>query len=134
MTKLRHDKVEAIAKSLPPLEVDDPDGDARVLVMGWGSTYGPVLGATRRAREAGTKVARIHLRHINPLPADLGDILARYDRVLLPENNSGQLAMLLRARFLKDITGYNRVTGQPLRAGEIAEQITALAATLEVPA
>ena len=134
MTQLRHDKVEAIAQSLPPLEVDDPDGDARVLVLGWGSTYGPILGAARRAREAGTKVARVHLRHLNPLPSDLGDILARYDHVLLPENNSGQLAMLLRARYLVDVQGYNRVTGQPLRAGDIAERITALASKTEVAA
>ncbi|HKJ56728.1 MAG TPA: 2-oxoacid:acceptor oxidoreductase subunit alpha, partial [Nitriliruptoraceae bacterium] len=134
MTLLRHDKVEAIAQSLPPLEVDDPDGDARVLVLGWGSTYGPILGAVRRAREAGTKVARTHLRHLNPLPSDLGDILARYDRVLMPENNSGQLAMLLRARYLVDVTGYNRITGQPMRAGDIAERISALAATTKVSA
>ncbi len=134
MTKLRHDKVEAIARTLPPLDVDDPDGDARVLVLGWGSTYGPILGAVQRARKAGTKVARTHLRHLNPLPADLGDILSRYDHVLLPENNSGQLAMLLRARYLVDVQGYNRVTGQPLRAGDIAQRITALASTTKAPA
>ena len=132
-TELRHARVEKIAESFPPLEVDDPTGDADCLVLGWGSTYGAIRGGVRRARAAGASVARLHLRHLNPLPHDLGDVLARYDKVLLPENNTGQLQMLLRSRYLKDITGYHRVTGQPFRAAELADQILALLGQ-EVPA
>ncbi len=128
MTTLRHDKVQAVAKSLPPLEVDDPDATddgpgADLLVIGWGSTYGPIRGGVDQARERGHKIARVHLRHLNPFPRDLGEILHRYDRVLLPENNTGQLRMLLRAEFLVDIVGHNRVTGQPLRAAEVSGAI-----------
>jgi 2-oxoglutarate/2-oxoacid ferredoxin oxidoreductase subunit alpha len=133
-TELRHARVEKIAESFPPLEVDDPTGDADVLVMGWGSTYGSIRGAVRRAREAGARVARLHLRHLCPLPHDLGAVLDRYDKVLLPENNTGQLQLLLRGRYLKDITGYHRVTGQPFRAAELADQILALRDDQEVPA
>ncbi len=132
-TELRHARVEKIGESFPPLEVDDPTGDADVLVIGWGSTYGAIRGAVRRAREAGASVARLHLRHLNPLPHDLGDVLDRYEKVLLPENNTGQLQMLLRSRYLKDIIGYHRVTGQPFRAAELADQILALLGQ-EVPA
>ncbi|MFP5308346.1 MAG: 2-oxoacid:acceptor oxidoreductase subunit alpha [Actinomycetes bacterium] len=131
MTRLRHEKVERIAERTPPLEVDDPDGDATLLLLGWGSTYGPIRGAVRRLREEGIKVARAHLRTVNPLPRGLGEALERYDRVLLPENNTGQLRMLLRARFLKDIEGYDRVTGLPFTAAEIAD---AVRSTLEVRA
>jgi 2-oxoglutarate/2-oxoacid ferredoxin oxidoreductase subunit alpha len=131
MTRLRHEKVERIADRTPPLEVDDPDGDATLLLLGWGSTYGPIRGAVRRLREEGIKVARAHLRTVNPLPRGLGEALERYDRVLLPENNTGQLRMLLRARFLKDIEGYDRVTGLPFTAAEIAD---AVRSTLEVRA
>ncbi len=127
-TEIRRDRIEVIAESLPPLEVSDPDGDATVLVLGWGSTYGPIRGAVHQARERGAKVARAHLRHLSPLPHDLGDVLARYETVLLPENNLGQLRMLLRAKYLKDIVGYNRVTGQPFRASELCEQILSLTA------
>ncbi len=132
-TDLRHERVEKIAESFPALEVDDPTGDADLLVLGWGSTYGPIRGAVRQARDAGARVARAHVRHLVPLPHDLGDVLARYDRVLLPENNMGQLSMILRARFLKDITGYNRVTGQPFGAAELSDQILSLLGQ-EVPA
>jgi 2-oxoglutarate/2-oxoacid ferredoxin oxidoreductase subunit alpha len=125
-TEIRYQRMDRIADSIPPIEVDDPDGDADVLILGWGSTYGPIRGAVRRARDKGAKVARVHLRHLLPLPADLGDVLARYDRVLLPENNMGQLAMLLRAKHLKDIRAYNKVTGQPFRAAELCDQVMAL--------
>jgi 2-oxoglutarate/2-oxoacid ferredoxin oxidoreductase subunit alpha len=131
MTRLRHDKVERIADRTPPLEVDDPDGDATLLLLGWGSTYGPIRGAVRRLRDEGLKVARAHIRTVNPLPRGLAEALERYDRVLLPENNTGQLRMLLRARFLKDIEGYNRVSGLPFTAAEIAD---AVRSTLEVHA
>jgi 2-oxoglutarate ferredoxin oxidoreductase subunit alpha len=121
MVRTRQAKVDGIARSLPPLEVDDPTGDAKVLVVGWGSTYGPIGAACRRVRRAGLPVAQVHLRHLNPLPRDLGEILHRYERVVLPEMNLGQLAMLLRARYLVDVIGYNQVRGLPFRASELAE-------------
>jgi 2-oxoglutarate ferredoxin oxidoreductase subunit alpha len=121
MVRTRQAKVDGIARSLPPLEVDDPTGDAKVLIVGWGSTYGPIGAACRRVRRAGLTVAQAHLRHLNPLPADLGDILHRYERVIVPEMNLGQLAMLLRARYLVDVIGYNQVRGMPFRAAELAE-------------
>ncbi|MBB2909121.1 2-oxoglutarate ferredoxin oxidoreductase subunit alpha [Streptosporangium becharense] len=120
MVRLRQAKIDGIAQDIPPLEVDDPDGDARVLVLGWGSTYGPIAAAVRRIRSAGGKVAQAHLRHLNPLPANTGEVLRSYDRVLLPEINLGQLALLLRARFLVDIISYNRVRGLPFKAEELA--------------
>jgi 2-oxoglutarate ferredoxin oxidoreductase subunit alpha len=118
MVRLRQAKVDGI--DVPDLEVDDPTGDARVLVLGWGSTYGPIAAAVRRVRTAGGKVAQAHLRHLNPLPANTGEVLKSYDKVLLPEINLGQLALLLRARFLVDIISYNRVRGLPFKAQELA--------------
>ncbi len=131
MVRTRQAKIEAIAKSLPPLEVDDPSGQARVLVIGWGSTYGPIGAACRRVRRAGYHVAQTHLRHLNPFPSDLGEILARYDRVLVPEMNLGQLSKLLRAEYLVDALGYNHVRGLPLKAAELAEAIGQLVGQAE---
>ena len=128
MTELRAMKVAGIAKDIPPLEVEDPDGDARVLVIGWGSTYGPIKAACRRVRADGSPVAQAHLRHLNPFPANTGEVLARYDRVLVPEMNLGQLRMLLRAQFLVDAVGYNRVRGLPFSSSELADAIAAPAA------
>jgi 2-oxoglutarate ferredoxin oxidoreductase subunit alpha len=124
MVRTRQAKVDAIAQSIPVTEVDDPDGRARVLVLGWGSTYGPIGAAVRRLRAAGRPVAQAHLRHLNPFPPDLGDVLRRYDRVLVPEMNLGQLAMLLRAKFLVDVVGYNKVRGLPFTATELVDAIT----------
>jgi 2-oxoglutarate/2-oxoacid ferredoxin oxidoreductase subunit alpha len=120
MTRTRQAKIDGIAATLPPTEVDDPDGDARVAVIGWGSTYGPVGAACRRIRRSGRSVAQIHLRHLNPFPADLGEILARYDRVICPEMNLGQLALLLRATYLIDVESHTQVRGLPFRATELA--------------
>jgi 2-oxoglutarate ferredoxin oxidoreductase subunit alpha len=131
MVRTRQAKVDAITRSIPPLEVDDPDGTARVLVLGWGSTYGPIGAAVRRLRRRGIPVAQAHLRHLNPFPADLGEVLARYERVLVPEMNLGQLALLLRARYLVDVVSYNRVRGLPLRSTELADAIEDLVAALE---
>jgi 2-oxoglutarate/2-oxoacid ferredoxin oxidoreductase subunit alpha len=131
MVRTRAAKVERIAESLPPLEVDDPDGLAKVLVLGWGSTYGPIGAGVRRVRRAGYHVAQVHLRHLNPFPRDLGDILKRYEKVLIPEMNLGQLAMLVRARYLVDAVGYNHVRGLPLKAAELAEAIGNLVADAE---
>jgi 2-oxoglutarate/2-oxoacid ferredoxin oxidoreductase subunit alpha len=131
MVRTRAAKVERIADTLPPLEVDDPTGDARVLVLGWGSTYGPIGAGVRRVRKAGYAVAQAHLRHLNPFPKDLGDILARYDKVLVPEMNLGQLSLLLRARYLVDVVGYNEVRGLPLKAAVLADVIGGLVAEAE---
>ena len=123
MVRTRQAKIDGIAASIPPLEVDDPSGTARLLVLGWGSTYGSIGAAVRRARRDGHQVAQAHLRHMNPFPANLGDVLRRYDKVLLPEINLGQLALLLRGKFLVDVISYNRVSGLPFRAAELAEAI-----------
>ena len=131
MVRLRQAKVDAVAKSIPPLEVDDPSGAAKVLVIGWGSTYGPIGAGVRRVRKAGHNVARVHLRHLNPFPTNLGEILLRYDRVLVPEMNLGQLSLLLRAKYLVDAQGYNHVRGLPLKAADIARAIGSLVAEAE---
>ena len=131
MVRTRQAKVDRIADSLPPLEVDDPDGAARVVALGWGSTYGPIGAGVRRVRKAGYHVAQVHLRHLNPFPKDLGGILARYDKVLIPEMNLGQLSMLIRAKYLVDAVGYNQVRGLPLKAAEVAEAIGELISQAE---
>jgi 2-oxoglutarate ferredoxin oxidoreductase subunit alpha len=131
MVRTRQAKVDRIADSLPPLEVDDPEGRAKVLVLGWGSTYGPIGAGVRRVRRAGYHVAQAHLRHLNPFPKDLGEVLKRYDKVLVPEMNLGQLSMLLRAKYLVDAVGYNHVRGLPLKAAELAEAIGELVAQAE---
>jgi 2-oxoglutarate/2-oxoacid ferredoxin oxidoreductase subunit alpha len=123
MVRLRQAKIDGIAASIGPLAVDDPTGDARLLVLGWGSTYGPIGAAVRRVRKAGRPVAQAHLRHLNPFPANTGEVLRAYDRVLVPEMNLGQLALLLRGRFLVDVQGYNRVRGLPFKAEELADVI-----------
>jgi 2-oxoglutarate ferredoxin oxidoreductase subunit alpha len=123
MVRLRQAKIDGIAGDIPPLEVDDPDGDARLLVLGWGSTYGSIGAAIRRVRLAGDKVAQAHLRHLSPFPANLGDVLGRYEKVLVPEINLGQLALLLRGRYLTDVISYNRVRGLPFRAAELSNVI-----------
>ena len=122
MTRLRAEKIARIADDLPPLEVD-ADEDAELLVLGWGSTYGAIRAAVRRVRARGLRVARAHLRHLNPLPGNVGEVLRRYPRVLVPEMNTGQLARLLRAEFLVDCRSYSKVAGQPLFAAELEEAI-----------
>ncbi len=131
MVRTRQAKIDRIANSLPPLEVDDPTGDAKVLVLGWGSTYGPIGAGVRRVRKAGYQVAQTHLRHLNPFPNDLGEILARYDKVLVPEMNLGQLSLLLRAKYLVDVVGYNEVRGLPLKAAVLADVIGGLVSEAE---
>jgi 2-oxoglutarate/2-oxoacid ferredoxin oxidoreductase subunit alpha len=126
MTRLRAQKVAGIAADIPELEVDDPDGDANVLVLGWGGTYGPIAAGVRRVRRAGSSVAHAHLRYLNPFPRNTGEVLRRYERVLIPEMNLGQLLKLVRAEFLVDAVGYNRVRGLPLRAAEVADAIQAM--------
>ena len=125
MVRLRAQKVAGIAADIPELSVDDPDG-ASLLVLGWGGTYGPITAAVRRVRNGGGKVAQAHLTHLNPFPRNTGDVLRSYDRVLVPEMNLGQLLKLVRAEFLVDAVGYNRVRGLPLRASELADAMEAL--------
>ena len=127
MSELRRDKVAGIAKDIPPLDVDDPSGKARILVLGWGSTWGGIRAACRRARTHGVDVAHAHLRHLNPFPANTGDVLRSYDHVLIPEMNLGQLLTMIRSTFLIDAIGLNKIMGRPFTAQEIAEKIEEIA-------
>jgi 2-oxoglutarate ferredoxin oxidoreductase subunit alpha len=123
MTKLRAEKIERIANDIPDLEVfGDPDG-GDLLVLGWGSTYGVNRTAVQRARAAGKSVSQAHLRYINPFPKNLGDILKRFKKVLIPENNLGQMQLLIRGKFLVDAEGLHRVTGRPFTISEIEAKI-----------
>ncbi|MGH2660045.1 MAG: 2-oxoacid:acceptor oxidoreductase subunit alpha [Actinomycetota bacterium] len=123
MTELRAAKVAKIADDIPPLEVDDPDGDAELLVLGWGSTWGTIRATVRRARDQGKKVAAAHLVHLNPLPKNTGDVVRTYRKVLIPEMNTGQLALLIRGRFLVDAISYSKVQGLPIFAEELEQEI-----------
>jgi len=119
MTRLRHERIERIADSIPDVVVDDPSGSATALVVGWGSTYGAIDAAVARLRASGRNVARAHLVHLHPFPSNLGEVLARYERVVVPELNMGQLARLLRAEFLVDARTISKVQGLPFRASEL---------------
>ena len=125
MTRLRAQKVAGIASDIPELEVDDPDG-ASLLVLGWGGTFGPIAAAVRKVRQADGHVAQAHLHYLNPFPRNTGEVLSRYDRVLIPEMNLGQLLKLVRAEFLVDAVGYNRVRGVPFRSSELVDAIEAM--------
>jgi len=122
MTELRAAKIAGIAREIPPLAVDSEPG-ASLLVLGWGSSEGAIRAGVRRARAAGLKVASAQLHHLDPLPSNTGDVLRSFDRVLVPEMNSGQLAQVLRAKFLVDVESFCKVQGQPLFAAEIEQQI-----------
>ncbi|MFB8028302.1 MULTISPECIES: 2-oxoacid:acceptor oxidoreductase subunit alpha [unclassified Streptomyces] len=117
MVRTRQAKVDGI--EVPDLEVDDP-AEATTLVLGWGSTYGPITAAVRRLRAAGDTIAQAHLRHLNPFPRNLGEVLRRYDKVVVPEMNLGQLALLIRAKYLVDATSFNQVNGMPFKAEQLA--------------
>ncbi len=121
MVRTRAAKIDGI--TVPDLEVDDPGAQARVLVLGWGSTYGPIGAAARRVRRAGHAIAQAHLRHLNPFPANLGEVLASYDKVVIPEMNMGQLSSLIRARFLIDTISLTQVRGMPFKAQDLAEML-----------
>ena len=127
MVRLRQAKIDGIVREIPDLVVDDPAGPdgrhAKVLVLGWGSTYGPIVAAVRRVRKTGRQVAYTHLRHLNPFPGNLGAILRSYDRVIVPEMNLGQLALLLRAKYLVDVQSYSRVRGLPISLSELAHDL-----------
>ncbi|MET8828738.1 2-oxoacid:acceptor oxidoreductase subunit alpha [Streptomyces sp. NPDC004610] len=117
MVRTRQAKIDGI--EVPDVTADDPDG-ARTLVLGWGSTYGPITAAVRRLRTAGLPIAQAHLRHLNPFPRNLGEVLQSYDKVVVPEMNLGQLATLIRAKYLVDAHSYNQVNGMPFKAEQLA--------------
>src|SRR5207248_3353184 len=121
MVRTRAARVEAI--EVPDLEVDDPDGLASVLVLGWGSTYGPIGAAARALRLRGLNIAQAHLRHLSPFPRNLGEVLRRYDKVVIPEMNLGQLAAVIRSRYLVDAIAYNQVRGLPFTASELESML-----------
>ena len=122
MTRLRAERIARV--EVPDVEVDDPDGDATLLVLGWGSSYGAIEGAARRLRrEQGLKLATAHVRHLNPLPGNLEQVLRSYERVLVPEMNMGQLSKLLRAEFLVDVESYTKVDGLPIFTRDVMEQV-----------
>jgi 2-oxoglutarate/2-oxoacid ferredoxin oxidoreductase subunit alpha len=125
MTLLRAAKIQAIEEDIDPLEWDGDD-DAKILVLGWGSTYGAIGAACRRMRANGSKVARAHLKHLNPFPKNTGEILSRFEKVVIPEMNMGQLSKLIRAQFLIDTVSINKVKGLPFRAAELEEKIMEL--------
>lgn len=128
MVQLRAEKIERIADDIPDLEVLGPKS-GELLVLGWGSTYGAIRTAVESVQREGASIACAHLRYLNPLPRNLGDVLDRFEKILLPEMNSGQLRLLLRARFLKDIEGQNKIQGQPFKTSEIRERILAMVST-----
>ena len=128
MVRLRQAKIDGI--DVPDLQVDDPSGEARVLALGWGSSYGPIGAACRRVRKLGMPIAQAHLRHLNPLPHNLGEVLARYDRVVVPEMNLGQLALLLRAKYLVDVHSHTKVAGLPFKAEELQNVFSDIIANL----
>ncbi|HXB56484.1 MAG TPA: 2-oxoacid:acceptor oxidoreductase subunit alpha [Vicinamibacteria bacterium] len=122
MVRLRAAKVEAIAQEVPDVvPAGDPDGD--LLLVGWGSTYGPITAALRAQREKKRRLGHVHLRHLNPLPRNLGSVLKRYKRVVVPEMNMGQLVWLLRAKYLVDAEGFNKIQGKPFKQAEIEAKI-----------
>ena len=125
MVRVRHQKVTRITQEIPPTKVHGPER-GKLLVLGWGSTYGAIAAAVEDAQAQGHTVAHVHLRHLNPLPADLGDVLSRYDRVLVPEMNMGQLLKLVRAEYLIDAIGLNKIQGRPFKVSEVATRIARL--------
>ncbi len=126
MVHLRRDKIAGIAADIPLVEVNDETGDAQLLLVSWGSTYAAVAAGVKRVRARGMKAAHVHLRHLNPLPTNLGEVLGRYTQVLVPEINLGQLSRILRAEFLVDAKTMSKIQGVPFRVGEIEAAITAL--------
>ena len=122
MNRLRKEKIERMANDFPEVEVDGPD-EGEILVVGWGGTRGSITAATEVVRNEGLAVSQIHLRHLNPFPRNLGDILARFDKILLPELSDGHLALLLRAKYLVDVRSLAKVEGQPFKISELTDAI-----------
>jgi 2-oxoglutarate ferredoxin oxidoreductase subunit alpha len=130
---MRAAKVEAIVQEVPDVvPVGDAEGD--LLIVGWGSTYGAITAAVKARRAHGHRIGHVHLRHLNPLPRNLGTVLGNYDKVLVPEMNMGQLSMILRAKYLVAAEGYNKIQGQPFKQSEIEAKIEAVLADSLDPA
>jgi 2-oxoglutarate ferredoxin oxidoreductase subunit alpha len=126
MTDLRAEKVERITNFIDPIEVfGDADG-GDVLIVGWGSTFGSIRAAVHAMRSDGVSVSHVHIRHLNPLPKDLGDVLSRYKTVICPEMNTGQLSLVLRAKYLVDVKSICKVEGKPFMESELVNKITAI--------
>ncbi len=125
MMFVRDEKVQRIAKSLPPTEIYGSQEGGELLILGWGSTFGAIRAATQAARAKGHDVSHVHVRHLNPLPLDLGDILKKYRKVVIPEMNMGQLASIIRAKYLVDAKLFTKVQGKPFKVSEILERIDA---------
>jgi 2-oxoglutarate ferredoxin oxidoreductase subunit alpha len=121
MVRTRAARIEAI--EVPDIEVEDPDNNAQVLVLGWGSTYGPIGAACRGLRQRGLSIAQAHLRHLNPMPRNLDSVLRSFARVVIPEMNLGQLAHVIRGRYLVDAIPYNQVRGLPFTAAELESML-----------
>ena len=125
MVRLRAEKVAGIVQDIPDVvPAGDPSGD--LVIVAWGSTHGAVTAALKAQREKGRRIGHVHLRHLNPLPKNLGEVLGRYDKVLVPEMNMGQLVMLLRAKYLVDAHAYNKIQGKPFKKSEIENKIEEL--------
>ncbi len=122
MVRLRDERIRNIANDIPEVEVDGPESGG-TLIVGWGSTHGSIRGALRRLRQDGAEVSHVHLRHLNPLPRNLGEVLSRFDRVIVPELNLGQLAWILRARYLIDIDSLTKIEGKPFKSQDIVEHV-----------
>jgi len=125
MTIAREDKVRRIAQDIPPAEVDGPE-DADILMVGWGSTYAAIRAGTLNSRKRGVSVAHVHLRHLNPFPPNLGDLLRRHDKIIVPELNRGQLSRLIQAEYLVPVTSFSKIQGLPFKTAEIERKITAV--------
>jgi 2-oxoglutarate ferredoxin oxidoreductase subunit alpha len=122
MTRLRAEKLERIAQDIAPVEVDGADR-GKLLVVGWGGTCGALTAAVEQARDNGCEVSQVHLRHLNPFPANLGEVLSRFERILVPELNTGQLSRLLRAEYLAPCESLCKIEGQPFKVAEVRERI-----------
>ncbi|HYS78906.1 MAG TPA: 2-oxoglutarate ferredoxin oxidoreductase subunit alpha, partial [Candidatus Dormibacteraeota bacterium] len=125
MVRLRAEKIARIADDIPPLQVLGKDS-GKLLVVGWGSTYGAITSAVQELQAKGLPVSSIHLRHLNPFPRNLGEVLGRFETVLVPELNLGQLRTLIRARYLVDAVGLNKIQGKPFKVSEITKAIEAI--------
>ena len=123
MTDVRRAKIDGIAKDIPLQEVDQGRAAAALAMVGWGSTYGPINRAVSNLIGEGYDLAHVHLRHIWPLPSNLGALLKGFDRILIPEMNKGQLSVVLRSQYLVDAEGLNKVSGQPFKISEIEQAI-----------
>jgi 2-oxoglutarate ferredoxin oxidoreductase subunit alpha len=124
-TDARKDKVDGIARHVPEQDIDQGTQGGKLAIVGWGSTYGPIRQAVRRARAKGLDVSHIHVRHVWPLPTNLGELLRSYDKVLVPEMNTGQFKTVLRDQYLVDAKPLNKVSGQPFTIAEIEAAIEA---------